>query len=233
MVFMLIHSPLVGPFTWSLVAEELHARDREVIVPTLSDAEGSAAPYWQQYATIVAHRLTAVPRDRSVHWIGHSGAGPLLPALRQAVPHPVASYVFVDAGIPRNGASYLDLLATELPDQVAALRQMLQAGERFPNWNEAMLHPLIPDPERLRSMLAELHPRPLAFFAAPIPVFPTWPDAPCYYLQLSAAYETSAAQARHRGWASSAIKAGHFHMLVEPVAVTDAIVQLLAGRRTS
>jgi hypothetical protein len=203
-----------------------------VFVPTLSDAEGSAAPYWQQYAAIVAHTLTAVPLDRSVHLIGHSGAGPLLPALRQAVHHPVASYIFVDAGSPRNGASYLDLLATELPDQVAALRQMLQAGERFPNWNEAMLRHLIPDPEHLRSMLAELHPRPLAFFEEPIPVFPAWPDAPCYYLQLSAAYETSATLARQRGWASSEIKARHFHMLVEPVAVTDAILQLLADRCT-
>ncbi len=233
MVFMLIHSPLVGPFTWSLVAEELRARGQEVFVPTLSDAEDSAAPYWQQYAAIVAHTLTAVSLDRSVHWIGHSGAGPLLPALRQAVHHPVAAYVFVDASIPRNGASYLDLLATELPDQVAAFREMLQAGERFPNWNDAILHPLIPDPERRRRILAELHPRPLAFFEAPIPVFPTWPDAPCYYLQLSAAYETSATQAQHRGWASSEIEAGHFHMLVEPVAVTDAILQLLAGRDTS
>jgi hypothetical protein len=124
----------------------------------------------------------------------------------------VASYVFVDAGIPHNGASYLGLLATELPDQVAAFRQMLQAGQRFPNWDDAMLRPLIPDPERRRSLLAEVYPLPLAFFEAPIPVFPTWPDAPCFYLQLSAAYETSAAQAQQRGWASSAIQAGHFHM---------------------
>jgi hypothetical protein len=36
MVFMLIHSPLVGPFTWSLVAEELRARGQEMFVPTLS-----------------------------------------------------------------------------------------------------------------------------------------------------------------------------------------------------
>src|SRR5207245_9784124 len=94
-------------------------------------------------------------------------------------------------------------------------------------WHEAMVRPLIPDQERRRCLLAEIHPQPLAFFAEPIPVFPTWPDAPCYYLQLSAAYARSAAHARHRGWASSAIEAGHLHMLVDPAAVTDAIVQLL------
>jgi hypothetical protein len=143
-VFVLLHGPLVGPYTWSLVAEELRARDCDVVLPTFPEAEGSAVPAWHQYAASVAHALTAAPRDRPLHWIGQSGPGPLLPALRHAVPHPVASYVFVDAGIPRHGDSYLDLLTTELPDQVDALRQMLQAGERFPNWNEAMLRPLSP-----------------------------------------------------------------------------------------
>ncbi len=108
---------------------------------------------------------------------------------------------------------------------------MLQAGGRFPNWNDATLRPLIPDPERRRRMLAELHPRPLAFFEEAIPVFPAWPDAPCSYLQLSSAYDTSVAQARQLGWETYEITAGHFHMLVEPVAVTDAILRLHDGRR--
>jgi hypothetical protein len=110
---------------------------------------------------------------------------------------------------------------------------MLQAGGSFPNWNDEMLCPLIPDPELRRGMLAELHPRPLAFFEDPLPVFLGWPDAACYYLQLSSAYDVPAAQARQKGWASSEIKAGHFHMLVEPVAVTDAILQLLISHRAS
>lgn len=169
--FVLLHSPLVGPFTWSLVAEALRARDCEVFVPTLPDTEGIAAPAWHQYAAIIAHVLTAVPRNRPVHWIGHSGAGPLLPTLRHAVPHPVASYVFVDAGLPRNGASYLDLLAIEVPDQVAALQQMLQAGERFPDWNDAMLRPLIPNPARRSRMLAEVPPDPWPFLPSPSPCF--------------------------------------------------------------
>ena len=148
MVFMLIHSPLVGPFIWSLVAEELRARDREVIVPTLSDAEDSATPYWQQYTAIVAHRLTAVPRDRSVHWIGHSGAGPLLPALRQAVPHPVASYVFVDAGIHATAPVTSTCLRRSSGPSRCIAADVAGRGA-LPNWNEAMLHPLIPDPKRL------------------------------------------------------------------------------------
>ena len=33
----------MGPYTWSLVAEALRARDCEVLVPTFPDAEGAVA----------------------------------------------------------------------------------------------------------------------------------------------------------------------------------------------
>ena len=46
MVFVLLHSPLVGHSTWSLVAEELRARDCEVLVPTFPEAAGIVAPAW-------------------------------------------------------------------------------------------------------------------------------------------------------------------------------------------
>ena len=82
-------------------------------------------------------------------------------------------------------------------------------------------------------MLAKLHPRSLAFFEEPLPVFPDWPDAPCYYLQLSSAYDLPATQAWQKSWTSHEIKAGHFHMLVEPAAITEVILQLLTSHRAS
>src|SRR5437868_5068944 len=57
MVFALLHSPLVGPFTWSLVAEHLRQRGVETAVPALDDVEGSPVPYWQQHAGAVARGL--------------------------------------------------------------------------------------------------------------------------------------------------------------------------------
>src|SRR5688572_24380933 len=97
--FVLIHSPLVGPSTWSLIAHELRVREIEVIVPTLAGSEGSQLPYWKQFADSVSGALAAIPVESSVSLIGHSGGGPLLPAMRQAITQRVASYVFVDAGI--------------------------------------------------------------------------------------------------------------------------------------
>lgn len=226
---VLIHSPLVGPFTWSLVAQELRSRNIEVVVPILFDSENNSVPFWKQYPDAVAQQVKSVPVDRPVNLIVHSGAGALLPVIRQAIHHPIDSYIFVDAGIPKNGASYLDLLAEKFPEQqVEQFRQMLTAGGEYPNWDDEMLRTEIPDSERRKLMLAELHPRKLAFFEESIPVFDNWANAPCYYLQLSAAYAKSAEQARKKGWSVSEINAGHFHMLVDPETVADAILQLLS-----
>ena len=223
----LIHSPLVGPVTWSLVADELRRRDVAVHVPELRDVDGSRLPFWQQHAESVAVALTAGDDRRPVVLAGHSGAGPLLPAIGERLERPVAAYLFVDAGIPRNGASRLDLLRHELPEAAAQLQAALAAGGRFPEWQDADLHSVIPDAALRSAVLASLHPRPLAFMEESIPVFPGWPDAPCGYLRFRPGYAVPAAEAAARGWACQEMDGGHFHMLVDPVAVTDALLALL------
>jgi hypothetical protein len=55
-VFVLLHSPFVGPYTWSLVAEGLCARTCEVVVSTFPEAEGCAALAWHQYAARTSSR---------------------------------------------------------------------------------------------------------------------------------------------------------------------------------
>ncbi len=228
-VFVLVHSPLVGPLTWRLVADELRHRGFEVVVPSLGDFEESGTPYWQQHAASIAQALQSVSTDRPLILVGHSGAGPLLPAIRQMINHRVAAYIFVDAGIPIDGASPLDLRALESPEMAQQSRQALASGERFPNWSDKDLAEVIPDAKLRQGMLAELRPRPLAFFDEPIPVFDGWPDAPCGYLLFTPtyAYEVFAARARREGWAYREIDAGHFHMLVEPTAVADALIGLV------
>jgi hypothetical protein len=74
-------------------------------------------------------------------------------------------------------------------------------------------------------MVAEIHPRGLDFFTEPIPMFEGWPDTSCMYIKFSPPYEYSATQARQAGWRTYELKAGHFHMLVDPQAVTDLIIE--------
>jgi len=205
--FVLIHSPLVGPFTWALTADELRRKGVEAVVPTLTGAEASGPPYWRGHAEAVARALEPVAPERPLILVGHSGAGPLLPATRQIIQRRVAAYIFVDAFIPRDGASRRDLF--ESHEGVAQFRQAAADG-LLPTWSEEDLRDVIPDPERRRRFAAELRPLPLAVYEEPLPVFAGWPDAPCGYLQFSPIYDTPARHAQDEGWAYMRWRPGIF-----------------------
>jgi hypothetical protein len=223
--FVLLHSPLVGPITWKLVAEQMQQRGLDVLIPRLKDSPDSKVPYWKQHAESVSQALAETPKDTSLILVAHSGAGPLLPAVRQFVTNPIKAYVFVDTGIPRNGANRLDLMKSEDPAWAKQFEEGLRRGGRFPTWSSNDLREIIPD-ERLREqMVVEIQPRALDFFIEPIPVFDNWPDAPCAYIQFSGAYKKPADLARQLGWKTNEFKAGHFHMLIDAATVTNMIIE--------
>lgn len=224
-MYVLIHSPLVGPLTWELVAEEMRQRGVDVIVPTLVDAPDSEAPYWKQHAESVSPALAQVSQDTSLTLVAHSGTGPLLPAIREALLNPINAYVFVDAGIPRAGATRLDLMQSEESDWAKQFQAYLEGGGHFPDWSFDDLQEIIPDDKLRAQMVAEIRPRALEFFNEPIPVFDGWPDAPCVYILFSEPYKSAAVQARESGWPTYELEAGHFHMLVDANAVTDLILE--------
>jgi hypothetical protein len=224
-MYILIHSPLVGPLTWSQVAQEMHARRLEVLLPTLEDSPASQDPFWKQHANSVARSISPASRDTPVILVAHSGAGPLLPAIRKSIPNPICAYVFVDAGIPRADATRLDLMRSEDPEWASEFASDLERGGKFPNWSFDDLQEVIPDDSLRRQMVSEIRPRGVSFFTEPTPVFAGWPDAPCVYIRFSSPYDRAALQARAAGWPVYDLDAGHFHMLVSPVAVADMIIK--------
>ena len=225
--FALLHSPLVGPFTWEPVQKVLVEQSFQAMVPAVWDDPNSNLPFWQQHADSVAKDLAQIPAHQKIILVAHSGAGPLLPAICQQLNHHVFSYVFVDAGIPRNGLSRLDLMKLEDAEWAEQFHQLLLQGEVFPTWTENDLKEIIPDSESRQKLVDEIRPRSLSFFTEQIPIWTGWPDAPCIYIKFSAAYEWDATQAKQSGWPVYAIDAGHFHMLVDPVAVADLLVTVV------
>ena len=207
---------------------ELRRRGWPVIVPDLhSEGVVENRPYYQQHAQNAAKSLQKLAENEPLILVAHSGAGPLLPAIRQELHQPVVAYLFVDAGIAHDGQSRLEMLANELPEMASRFRELLIAGQRWPQWSDADLAKSIPDANWRQRLLAELTPQPLAFFNEPIPVFADWPDAPCAYLQFTAGYDYSAAEAARLSWPVVRLEVGHFHMLVDETAVTDQILMLL------
>jgi len=224
--FVLIHSPLVGPATWQPAAEELRRLGHEAVVPAVADDPASGAPFWAQHARSVGHTMQRLPDNLPLVLAGHSGAGALLPLIRRRADRPVAAYLFVDAGLPLDGISRLAEMESSAPEFGRAFRQQLERGGAYPTWTDADLRGAIPDAERRQRMLAELHPRALAFFAEHFPSLEDWPDAPCAYLQFSASYATAEAKARRRGWPCQVMEVDHFHMLVDAPGVAAALADL-------
>lgn len=223
--FILVHSPLVGPLTWALVADELSRRGQTALVPALPDARTLTPPYWQAHAEAVAQAARLQPEPEATILVGHSGAGALLPAIRLALRRPVAAYVFVDALIPEPNASRLDLFG--IPDQVAGFRQAAVNG-LLPVWSADDLREAIPNAPVRERFAAELTPLPLAVYEEPLPVFAGWPDAACAYLLFNrAAYATHWERAQARGWPCAQLPGSHFHLLNDPAAVTDALLKLV------
>ena len=226
-LILLIHSPLVGLFTWSLVAQQLQTDDYDVLIPALTDSGETPPPYWQQYATSMQQSLASIPPERPLVLVGHSGAGPQLPVLAQATGHPVAACIFVDAGLPHPGKSQLEEMEANAPEFAQALRQLLASGERFPNWKNEDLLDELPDEHDRQQMLAEMQPRSLDYFEEVLPDVPGLPEASCGYLLFSEGYHPYLKQAQRAGWLNKTIPAGHFHMLVDPASVASALVELI------
>jgi hypothetical protein len=227
--FVLVHSPLVGPFTWSLVADELRTCGVSVALPTLP--EDRRAPYWRLHAEAVAAQVSGIGDPLVL--VGHSGVCPLLPAIGTAIDGTISAYVLVDGDLPLapgTGGSRIDLLRAASPALADELEALLAAGGSFPTWGDEDLRKEIPD-QRLRArVVAEVRPQPRQFWTEPLPAIRGWPEAPCGYLELSPHYAAASAHARDQGWRYRHLRGGHFEMLVRPGDVADAILEL-AGER--
>ena len=225
--FALIHSPLVGPVTWSAVADELSRRQVAVVVPDLGAPVASeTGPHWKRHVALAASAIASVPAAVSVMLVGHSGAGVLLPAIRESMERACAGYIFVDAGLPNGNEPRKGMggFAQHL-DEIHA------QGERFPHWSDEDLRDVLPVPAVRTALLRELRPQPPDFWDETMPVFAGWPDAPCAYIRFgpNPSYDAAAEEAQRRGWRYRDLGGAHFHMLVDPVAVTDELLAIEAA----
>jgi len=224
MVFVLVHSPLVGPSTWSPVAHELERRGRQAVVPSLHEPVGAPPSHWRHY--VEAARDAVRTLSEPIVLVGHSGGGLLLPVIAEAVAPPVSGLIFVDSGVPADSGE------TPLvrPSFLDHLRKLAVGGVLPPWsnwWGEDAMRDLVPDEALRTALVREMPSLPLAYFEQRIPSPTGWDRMRCAYLLLSDAYSESAAEASERGWHVEEIPgAQHLHIAVAPEAVTEALIRL-------
>ncbi len=194
-VFLLIHSPLVGPSTWTPVARELERRGRQAVVPSLLGAATAPPPQWRY--CIDAVRAATSTLSNQIVLVGHSGGGLLLPAIRGAVTTAVSRLIFVDSGVPASSGE------TPLvpPPLLAHLRTLAVDGTLPPWsawWGDEAMRELVPDQAARAALERELPSLPLSYFEESVPSPAGWDRVPCAYLLLSDAYRDAASDARAR-----------------------------------
>jgi pimeloyl-ACP methyl ester carboxylesterase len=221
---VLIHSPFVGPTTWSPVARELERRGREAVVPSLLGVVDAKVPQWRHVPEVA--RASTAKAPTPVVLVGHSGGGLLLPTIAEAVTAEVAALVFVDSFLPPASGS-MRLAPPEYMDELGALA----TDGVLPPWSswfgEDAMRELVPD-DRLRTVLEDEMPRvPFSFFDSSVPLPDGWDARPCAYLLFTGPYSESAAEARGRGWLVAEIPdVQHLAIATEPIVVTDTILEL-------
>jgi hypothetical protein len=225
-VLVLIHSPLVGPLTWQPAAARLRARGRPVVVPSLAGGTDAGPPYYPRLAARVAEAVRAARPGGPLVLVGHSGAGPLLPAAAAACGGAAEAAVFVDAGLPHPGASWLEAAPPALGERL----RRLAAGGRLPPWHEwfppEALPPLLPDPGLRARFVAELPRLPVGYLEEPAPRGAAAARR-CAYVQLSAAYKSAADEAARRGWPTLREAADHLAPLTRPAWIADRLTWLV------
>lgn len=200
---------MLGP-----LAGELRHRGEDVAVP---DLRGTVrpAPDWPERWRDAAS--AGGPADVV---LGFSGAGVTLPAVALAVG--ARRVVWVDALMPaRSGVTVAD-------DDIRGLVAGLVRGDRIADWTTwwgpDALDELLPDEGVRAAVRAEGHELPAAFYDVAVPVPDGWPEDGARYVQLSAAYDGAATEARERGWPVVGNGGGsHLDVAVDPARVTDLL----------
>lgn len=231
-LFVLLHSPLVGPATWSPVANRLARLGHEATVPSLLAVGDSGPPYWPAVVAAVMDGIAGAAAGEPLVLVAHSSAGVFVPVIRHALASPVACSVFADATLPAE-AGDTPVVDTEF---LAFLRGLAGPDGRLPRWTdwwpEKEVASLLPNRDA-REVVTREQPRlPLAYFQERVPVPDGWDDHACWYLTFSAAYEGAARQAAGRGWSVRSLPGGHLHQLADPGGVASLLLDM-AGQSPS
>ena len=115
--FVLVHGAWQSTKTWDLLSPLLEKHGHRVIIPVLSGLgtdQGRLSPEITlgQHVEDVSADLSRSPDP--VILVGHSYAGMIVSGVAETNPTQVERLVFLDAFIPENGQSVLDLLPPEV-----------------------------------------------------------------------------------------------------------------------
>lgn len=133
--FVLVHGAWQSTGTWDLLSPLLRERGHGVITPVLSglgtdQSRLSADITLRQHIADVALELSKATQP--VILVGHSYAGMIISGAAETNPAKVRQLIFMDAFIPEDGQSVMDLLPPEIGAHFRNVARELGEGWRLP-----------------------------------------------------------------------------------------------------
>jgi pimeloyl-ACP methyl ester carboxylesterase len=236
-VLVVVHGGFGGAWEWTPVARRLRARGHEVFTPTLTGM-GERAHLAGPEVGLGTHvddvvGLLEMEDLGDVVLCAHSYGGMPVTAAADRVPERIASVVYIDALVPRDGQSALDLLPDWFGPEAHATADvrgrvpMPAAVEPPEGW--------IDERERER-YLRRLRPQPLGSFTEPVRLIGAVDGVPKAFVRCTSAappgdpIAAMAARARTEGWTYRELVVPHDPQLLDPDGTAQILDELAAVR---
>lgn len=233
--FVIVHGAWSGGQAWRWVRPLLRSTGHEVFTPTLTGL-GERSHLASGQVDLETHVRDVVGvleyEDLSeVVLVGHSYGGMVITGVADRVPERLAQLVYLDAEVPLDGQSELDLLP---PEERVGYEEA--ARSRGQGWR---IPPPLPEPlpddldPRVRWAMVRMVPQPLATFAQPLRLTnPAGREVPRAYVLCTAGKEGQELLGyvqRVRsdpGWRFVELAAGHSAHVTAPRELVDVLAQL-------
>lgn len=233
--FVLVHGAWQSAGTWDLLAPLLEKQGHQVIKPALSGLGTNQSQLTpditlQQHVEDVSQVVSKLPNR--VILVGHSYAGMIVSGVVEAIPARVQHLVFIDAFIPEDGQSVLDLLPTETGAYFRSIAKEHGDGWRLPG-GEGQLDMWGLKPGAARDFArARLCDFSLRCFEQPLPlpknqkatIPSTFISAVAEGYPAKPFFQPFANKARASGWHVSELDTGHDCHVERPGEVASILV---------
>ncbi|HLY40730.1 MAG TPA: alpha/beta fold hydrolase [Terracidiphilus sp.] len=236
--FVLVHGAWQTSSTWDLIIPRLQNAGHAVVVPELRGLEhdGIALSPAISLSTHIEDVVQVLNRENLDHvtLVGHSYAGMIITGVAEQVAHRLDRLVYVDAFIPDDRQSVLDLLPAPLVEMFKQTASSDGEGWRLPAGDGQLdIWGLKPGPERefVRSRLSDFSLRcfeeaitlttgaaskvPRAFIECTAEKYPARP-----------VFKRFGDRARNEGWAHDELPTGHDCHVEMPEAFVSKLLLL-------
>jgi len=132
--YVLVHGAWQSTGTWDLIVPLLTTRGQKTLTPVLTGL-GTDAQHLSGEVTLQQHIndvSNSLAQESNVILVGHSYAGMIVSGVAEKHPDKIQRLVFLDAFVPENGNSVLDLLPPETGNYFRDLANKHGDGWRLP-----------------------------------------------------------------------------------------------------